>query len=74
MTIWYDIWDAIVSWAFWVCSLYLAFQLGQFWNERDVADAIAAITERQAKRRSQEFVEIVRPSPLPPSQAGTRLM
>jgi len=48
-------WDSIVSWTFWVVSIWLAFQLGQWWNERDVAESIAAMAERQSKRRSDEF-------------------
>src|SRR5262245_54525248 len=52
--------DGLVSWTFWVLSIWVAFQLGQWWNERDVAESIAAITERQARRRSQELVDNVR--------------
>ena len=45
------------DWAFHWILLYVAFELGKRWNEKDVAASIAAITETQARRRSDEFLE-----------------
>ena len=53
--------SSLVSWTFWALSVWFAFQLGIWWNERAVAESIAAITERQAKRRSLDSSEIVAP-------------
>ena len=44
----------IVEWAFHWVLLYMAFELGKRWNEKDVAASIAAITETQSPRRSSE--------------------
>jgi hypothetical protein len=58
-------WSTILDWAFHWVLLYLAFELGRRWNEKDVAASIAAITETQSRRRSSEFdtPEKVPPSP-----------
>jgi hypothetical protein len=48
-------WNHILDWAFHWILLYLAFELGRRWNEKDVAASIAAITETQSRRRSSEF-------------------
>ena len=45
----------ILDWAFHWILLWLAFELGKRWNEKDVAASIAALTETQSKRRSQDF-------------------
>ena len=50
-------WSQIFDWAFHWILLYIAFELGKRWNEKDVAASIAAITESQSKRRSDEFLE-----------------
>jgi hypothetical protein len=50
-------WTQIFDWAFHWILLYVAFELGKRWNEKDVAASIAAITETQARRRSDEFLE-----------------
>lgn len=47
----------IMDWAFHWILLWLAFELGRRWNEKDVAASIAALTETQSKRRSQEVTE-----------------
>lgn len=47
----------IFDWVFHWILLYLAFELGRRWNEKDVAASIAAITETQSRRRSDEFPE-----------------
>jgi hypothetical protein len=50
-------WSEVLDWGFHWLLLWLAFQLGKRWNEKDVAASIAALTETQSKRRSQEFNE-----------------
>jgi hypothetical protein len=50
-------WTSILDWAFHWVLLWLAFELGKRWNEKDVAASIAALTEKQSRRRSQEIVE-----------------
>jgi hypothetical protein len=47
----------IFDWAFHWILLWLAFELGRRWNEKDVAASIAALTETQSKRRSLEVTE-----------------
>ena len=48
----------ILDWAFHWILLWMAFELGKRWNEKDVAASIAALTETQSlKRRSQEIIE-----------------
>ena len=49
-------WTQIVDWVFHWTLLYIAFELGKRWNEKDVAASIAAITETQARRRSDELL------------------
>lgn len=50
-------WSQLLDWAFHWTLLWLAFELGKRWNEKDVAASIAALTEKQSRRRSQEFTE-----------------
>ena len=52
-----DMWSQLLDWAFHWTLLWLAFELGKRWNEKDVAASIAALTEKQSRRRSQEFTE-----------------
>jgi hypothetical protein len=47
----------ILDWAFHWVLLWIAFELGKRWNEKDVAASIAALTEKQSRRRSQEIAE-----------------
>jgi hypothetical protein len=47
----------VLDWAFHWILLWLAFELGKRWNEKDVAASIAALTETQSKRRSQDLTE-----------------
>src|ERR1700694_276639 len=47
----------IFNWAFHWVLLWLAFELGRRWNEKDVAASIAAITETNSRRWSQEVYE-----------------
>jgi hypothetical protein len=46
-----------LDWAFHWILLWLAFELGKRWNEKDVAASIAALTETQSNRRSLEVAE-----------------
>src|SRR5277367_4369266 len=50
-------WSQLLDWAFHWTLLWLAFELGKKWNEKDVAASIAALTERQSRRRSSEIIE-----------------
>jgi hypothetical protein len=50
-------WSSILDWAFHWVLLWVAFELGKKWNEKDVAASIAALTEKQSWRRSQEVLE-----------------
>ena len=45
----------ILDWAFHWVLLWIAFELGKRWNEKDVAASIAALTETQSKRQSQDI-------------------
>ena len=54
----------ILDCAFHWILLWLAFELGKRWNEKDVAASIAALTETQSKRRSQDFT-VDTPSKVP---------
>jgi hypothetical protein len=47
-------WHELYDWAFHWILLWVAFELGRRWNEKDVAESIAAITEIQTRRWSQE--------------------
>ena len=47
----------ILDWAFHWILLWIAFEVGKRWNEKDVAASIAALTDAQSKRRSQEFYD-----------------
>lgn len=47
----------IFDWAFHWILLWIAFELGKRWNEKDVAASIAALTETQSRRRSGEIPE-----------------
>jgi len=49
--------SSILDWAFHWVLLWIAFELGKRWNEKDVAESIAALTEKQSRRRSQEITE-----------------
>jgi len=51
-------WSEIVDWAFHWVLLWIAFELGKRWNEKEVAAAIAAITETQSYRHSMELANI----------------
>jgi len=50
-------WHELYEWAFHWILLWIAFELGRRWNEKDVAASIAAITETQSRRWSQEAAE-----------------
>ena len=50
-------WSTLLDWVFHWTLLWLAFELGKRWNEKDVAASIAALTEKQSRRRSQEIME-----------------
>jgi len=53
----HDMWSQLLDWAFHWTLLWIAFEVGRRWNEKDVAASIAALTEKQSRRRSQEFTE-----------------
>jgi hypothetical protein len=51
---WSEIWD----WAFHWILLWIAFELGKRWNEKEVHAAIAAITETQSRRISDSYEKV----------------
>jgi urease accessory protein UreE len=50
-------WSQLLDWAFHWTLLWIAFELGKRWSEKDVAASIAALTEKQSRRRSQEITD-----------------
>ena len=51
-------WSSILDWAFHWILLWIAFELGKRWNEKEVHAAIAAITETQSRRISDNYEKV----------------